>query len=98
MVVKKRTAQSVMDAAIPAAAPAPHKSPASDVGEPRSKYTVLLGQSDLDIWDELTAKARRATGRRITRAELLRAMLALTADDESLQATLFGTLPGQPLD
>jgi len=66
---------------------------AGAVGERKSKYGVLLGQRDMDIWEDLCSEARRRVGRRVTKSEILRAMLALTADDKALRDQLLSTLP-----
>lgn len=52
---------------------------------PMSKYTALLDPDAAASFDELALFARRATGTRVDKSALLRAMIRLTADDASLR-------------
>lgn len=70
---------------------------AGQTRERKSKYGVLLGQRDMDRWEDLCVKARHRVGRRVTKSEILRAMLALAADDVALTEQLIDTLPAEAL-
>jgi len=50
-----------------------------------SKYTALLDDETAAAFDELALKARRVLGRRVEKAELMRVLIMLAADDASLR-------------
>lgn len=59
--------------------------PAMPVTEQVSKYTAVLDGEMTDRYDRLVIDARRRTGKRVTRANLLRAMLRLLDDDQAIR-------------
>lgn len=68
--------------------PTPVEKPA----EKPSKYTVLLSDSDALMWDELAVTLRRDLGRRVDKSAIVRALVYLAAEDESLRLQLAETL------
>lgn len=73
-----------------AAATSTRSTPA--VAEKPSKYTVLLSDSDALMWDELAVTLRRDLGRRVDKSSIVRALVYLAAEDESLRRQLAETL------
>jgi len=57
-----------------------------------SKYTALLDVETATAFDELALRARRATGRRVEKSEILRALITLAADDASLRDQIIAQL------
>jgi uncharacterized glyoxalase superfamily metalloenzyme YdcJ len=53
---------------------------------PRRKYTILLDQSDLRAIDEDVMRLQNASGLRVDRSEVIRALLRQLHTDESLYA------------
>jgi predicted transcriptional regulator len=60
-----------------------------------SKYTALLDSETAEAFDELALRARRAKGRRVEKAEIVRALIMLAADDASLRDQIIGQLPDE---
>lgn len=52
-----------------------------------------LPLSEAAAFDELQARARQQLGRRVDKASLVRALLALAGDDRALFAQVLGELP-----
>lgn len=50
----------------------------------RLKYTLLLDPDEAGAFDEVTIRLRRKLVRRVDKAEVLRAMISMLADDPSL--------------
>lgn len=74
-------------------APAPEAAPApKDTKPPMTKYTALLDLDTADAFDGLARAARRHTGKTIGKAEILRALILLAADDASLRDQLMAEL------
>jgi hypothetical protein len=67
----------------PTTEPAP--APATKGKPPMTKYTALLTLDDADKFDELAKAARRRVGRAIGKADLMRALILLAADDASVK-------------
>lgn len=59
----------------------------------RSKFTVLLEAADAEAFDELALAARRRTGRRIGKGELVRALIRLADSRPGLLDDLLPHLP-----
>ncbi|GAA2842434.1 hypothetical protein GCM10010522_71560 [Kribbella solani] len=66
----------------PAALPPEPKAPANPG---RSKFTLLLSESDAIMWDELAMMLRRETGHRVEKAAFVRALVYLAAEDADLR-------------
>lgn len=63
--------------------------PVATAKRPESKFTVLLSPEDAVTFDELAARMRRMLGgRRVAKGELVRALVALAADDAALREQL----------
>lgn len=58
----------------------------------RSKFTVLLDLDTTERFDDLAKLARRATGRTVGKADILRALILLASDDASLREQLWAEL------
>ena len=56
------------------------------------KYTALLDLDAADAVDELAKVARRRTGKTVGKAEIMRALIMLAADDASLREQLMAAL------
>lgn len=89
----RRTARDAAGAAARALQP---DEPAKTTGAPSTatpenltKYSVLLDPDSNAIYDQLAASARRELGRRVTKSELLRALLVLVDDDAALRGQVF---------
>lgn len=83
-----------------AAEPAPPRRPASrppaaSAGERPSKFTVLLDQDQAADADSLQLTIRRQLARRVDKSEIVRALLALAADDLTLRQQLVDELRRQ---
>lgn len=59
--------------------------PAMPASGQASKYTILFDPEMTDRYDRLVMEARRRTGKRLTRANLLRAMLRILDDDQAMR-------------
>lgn len=63
----------------------------------RRKYTILLDQSDLRAIDEDVMRLQNASGLRVDRSEVIRALMRQLHTDESLYAeVLRGLTDGVP--
>jgi hypothetical protein len=60
------------------------------------KYTLLVPAGEAVALDELMIRARRRTGQRVDKSEILRALLALAVDDAALFAQVVDTVPTLP--
>jgi hypothetical protein len=56
------------------------------------KYTALLDLDTADAFDELAKVAQRRTGKTVGKAEIMRALIMLAADDASLREQLMAEL------
>lgn len=74
----------------PAAATSTRSTPAT--AEKPSKYTLLLSDDDALMWDQLAMTLRRELGRKIDKSAMVRALVYLAAEDESLRRQLVETL------
>lgn len=79
----------------PASRPASRPSPAAPAGERPSKFTVLLDQDQAADADSLQLTIRRQLARRVDKSEIVRALLALAADDLTLRQQLVDELRRQ---
>jgi len=74
-----------------ASAPAPAEAP------PPSKFTVLLDPDDAADFDQLALDIRRLLGRRVSKGNLVRALIALAAaDDFTFRDRLLDELRARP--
>ncbi|MDQ3765713.1 MAG: hypothetical protein M3460_31220 [Actinomycetota bacterium] len=73
-----------------ASMPAPPEAP------PPSKFTVLLEPNAAADFDELALDIRRSLGRRVSKGDLVRALIALAAADHTLRDQLIGELRTRP--
>lgn len=78
--------------AAPKPVPASTKSTPVASREKPSKYTLLLSDGDALMWDELAMTLRRDLGRKVDKSSIVRALVYLAADDESLRRQLAETL------
>jgi hypothetical protein len=70
--------------------PAPAEAP------PPSKFTVLLDPDAAADFDQLALDIRRLLGRRVSKGNLVRALLALAAADPTLRDRLLDELRASP--
>lgn len=56
--------------------------------EPKSKYTLLLDGDEAATFDGLALVLRRRLGRVVKKSDVLRALIALASDDQTLTAQL----------
>ena len=70
----------------------PAQQPAASIASPRRKYTILLDQSDLRAIDEDVLRLQNASGLRVDRSEVIRALLRQLHTDESLYAEVLRSL------
>lgn len=68
----------------------PEPTPATPLARPKekpvtTKYTALLTLDDAERFDQLATAARRRAGRVIGKADLMRALILLAADDAALR-------------
>jgi hypothetical protein len=84
-------------AAFPTVA-APHSasSPAPAEAPPPSKFTVLLEPNAAADFDQLALDIRRLLGRRVSKGDLVRALIALAAADLTLRDQLLNELRTRP--
>ena len=83
----------------PTAATAPNSAstPAPvDAGAP-SKFTVLLDPDAAADFDQLAVDIRRLLGRRVSKGDLVRALIALAAGDPTLRNQLIDELRTRPI-
>jgi hypothetical protein len=73
-----------------ASAPTPAEAP------PPSKFTVLLDPDAAADFDQLALNIRRLLGRRVSKGNLVRALIALAAADPTLRARLLDELRARP--
>lgn len=50
----------------------------------RNKYTVTLTDDDALMWDDVAMRLRRQLGRKVSKSEIVRALVGLAADDPTL--------------
>ena len=80
-----------LSAPAPADEPTPETTPAPAPARPpkekpvTTKYTALLTLDDAERFDQLATHARRRAGRVIGKADLMRALILLAADDAALR-------------
>lgn len=73
-----------------ASTPAPVQAP------PPSKFTVLLDPDAAADFDQLALDIRRLLGRRVSKGDLVRALIALAAADLTLRDQLLNELRARP--
>ncbi len=85
-------------AASPAAAAALNSAstPAPAEAPPPSKFTVLLDPDAAADFDQLALDIRRFLGRRVSKGNLVRALIALAAADPTLRDQLLDELRAHP--
>ena len=76
-----------------AAAPAveeekPQEAAPEEPEPPKSKFTVLLDGEEATAFDSLALLLRRRLGRVVKKSDLVRALIALASDDQTLTAQL----------
>jgi hypothetical protein len=74
-----------------ASAPAPADAP------PPSKFTVLLDPDAAADFDQLAVDIRRLLGRRVSKGNLVRALIALATADLTLRDRLLNELRARPM-
>lgn len=70
--------------------------PASAEAPPPSKFTVLLEPDAAADFDQLALDIRRLLGRRVSKGNLVRALIALAAADLTLRDQLIDELRTRP--
>jgi hypothetical protein len=70
--------------------------PAPGEAPPPSKFTVLLEPDAAADFDQLALDIRRLLGRRVSKGDLVRALIALAAADPTLRDQLIGELRARP--
>jgi hypothetical protein len=73
-----------------ASTPAPAEAPSP------SKFTVLLDPDAAADFDQLAVDIRRLLGRRVSKGDLVRALIALAAADPTLRDQLIDELRARP--
>ena len=93
-----RRPTDVHDQLDPAAAAASDGASPPPPGEapPPSKFTVLLDPNAAIGFDQLAVDIRRLLGRRVTKGDLVRALIALAAADLTLRDQLLNELRARP--
>ena len=93
-----RRPTDVHDQQDPAAAVASHGAlrPAPAEAPPLSKFTVLLDPDAAIGFDQLALDIRRLLGRRVSKGDLIRALIALAAADLTLRDQLLNELRDHP--
>jgi hypothetical protein len=84
------TSPAVTAASNSASMPVPAEAP------PPSKFTVLLESDAAADFDELALDIRRLLGRRVSKGDLVRALIALAAADLTLRDRLIDELRARP--
>lgn len=84
------TSPTVTAASNSASVPVPAEAP------PPSKFTVLLEPDAAADFDELALDIRRLLGRRVSKGDLVRALIALAAADLTLRDRLLDELHPRP--
>lgn len=79
----------------PASRPASRPAPAAPAGERPSKFTVLFEQAEAADFDGLQLAVRRQLAQRVDKAAIVRALVALAADDLTLREQLVEELRRQ---
>ena len=74
-----------------ASTPAPAEAP------PPSTFTVLLDHDAAADFDQLAVDIRRLLGRRVSKGDLVRALIALAAGDPTLRNQLIDELRTRPI-
>ncbi|HSL06650.1 MAG TPA: hypothetical protein VK887_01585 [Pseudonocardiaceae bacterium] len=74
-----------------ASAPAPAETP------PPSKFTVLLDPDAAADFDQLAVDIRRLLGRRVSKGNLVRALITLATADLTLRDRLLNELRARPM-
>lgn len=69
-------------------APTPAAQRSSQDRRSGSKYTVLLGDDDALLWDQLAVRLRRDTGHRVDKSAIVRTLVYLAAEDAALYEQL----------
>lgn len=70
----------------------PAPAPATKDKPPMTKYTALLDLDTAEAFDGLAVAARRHTGKTVGKAEIMRALILLAADDAALRAQVLDQL------
>jgi hypothetical protein len=65
--------------------PAPAARAAQGDVPTRSKYTLLLSESDALMWDQLATQMRRDLHRRVDKSAIVRALVYLASEDADLR-------------
>jgi hypothetical protein len=78
------------------AAPHSASTPAPAEAPPPSKFTVLLEPDAAADFDQLALDIRRLLGRRVSKSDLVRALIALAAADLTLRDQLLDELRIRP--
>jgi hypothetical protein len=63
---------------------------------PLSKFTVLLDDEEAASFDQLALTVRRKLGRRVTKGDLVRALVAIADDDSTVRELVVEDLRKRP--
>lgn len=85
-------AASPATVATPLAAGLATATPAAKPANKGSKFTVVLTDEDAATFDQLALDVRRRLGRRVVKGDLVRALVALAADDTMLRDQVIAEL------
>jgi hypothetical protein len=86
---RRRATRSVgKEAAVPAAETKPQEVASEEPEPPKSKFTVLLDGDEATAFDSLALVLRKRLGRVVKKSDLVRALIALASDDQTLTAQL----------
>ncbi|MGH4022922.1 MAG: hypothetical protein ACRDT0_27550 [Pseudonocardiaceae bacterium] len=85
-----------LTASVAAAAPSDGASTPTPAEAPPSKFTVLLDPDAAAGFDQLALDVRRLIGRRVSKGDLVRALIALAAGDPALRHRVLDELRARP--
>ncbi|MPZ64840.1 MAG: hypothetical protein GEU83_04755 [Pseudonocardiaceae bacterium] len=94
--LESTTAPAGLTASAAAAAPSDGASTPTLADAPPSKFTVLLDPEAAAGFDQLAVDIRRLIGRRVSKGDLVRALIALAADDPALHHQVLAELRVHP--
>lgn len=94
--LESTTAPADLTASAAAAAPSDGASTPTLTEATLSKFTVLLDPDAAAGFDQLALDVRRLIGRRVSKGDLVRALIALAADDPALRHRVLVELRARP--
>lgn len=85
---RRVTKSTEKEAGTPVAEVEPQETVSEEPEPPKSKFTVLLDGDEATAFDGLALVLRKRLGRVVKKSDLVRALIALASDDQTLTAQL----------